>query len=104
MGDELAPNDEDNNDTDKSLDTEDEETKGNKLKTRKQRRKELKLKMKERRKNYDKREKLRVQNVYKIKTLNKERKAKKELKKSMPASITGHKYEEQDPDLKLSEE
>jgi len=32
------------------------------------------------------------------------RKDKKELKKSLPASITGHKYEEQDLDLKLSEE
>merc|ERR1712018_408255 len=110
-------------DKDKDIDNEsseaiDDETKGNKLKTRKQRKKELKLKMKERRKNYDKREKMRVQNVYKIKTLNKEikaeeeriaqniakRKVKKELKKSMPASITNHKYEEQDPDLKLSEE
>jgi len=116
---ELAPNTDVDNDTDsKTPETEDEETKGNKLKTRKQRRKELKLKMKEKRKNYEKREKARVQNVYKIKTLNKEikaeeekiaqnmakRKDKKELKKSLPASITGHKYEEQDLDLKLSEE
>ena len=113
----LAPNTDVDNDTDsKTPETEDEETKGNKLKTRKQRRKELKLKMKEKRKNYEKREKARVQNVYKIKTLNKEikaeeekiaqnmakRKDKKELKKSLPASITGHKYEEQDLDLKVS--
>jgi len=74
--------------------------------------------MKEKRKKFDKREKLRVQDVFKIKTLNKEIKAEeqkiaqnmakrkelKEIKKNMPADITGHKFEEQDIDIKLTEE
>lgn len=118
---ESAANEEE--DKDKDIDNEsseaiDDESKSNKLKTRKQRKKELKLKMKEKRKKFDKREKLRVQDVFKIKTLNKEIKAEeqkiaqnmakrkelKETKKNMPADITGHKFEEQDIDIKLTEE
>ena len=116
---ESAANEEE--DKDKDIDNEsseaiDDESKSNKLKTRKQRKKELKLKMKEKRKKFDKREKLRVQDVFKIKTLNKEIKAEeqkiaqnmakrkelKEIKKNMPADITGHKFEEQDIDIKVS--
>merc|ERR1712038_1946351 len=92
--------------------------KSSKLKTMKQRRKALKLLMKTKRKKYDKREKMRILDIYKIKTLTKEikaeeeqiaqnmakRKEQKEIKKNMPAAITGHKYEEQDIDLKLSDE
>ena len=116
---ESAANEEDDNDKDvdnESSETIDDESKSNKLKTRKQRRKELKLKMKEKRKKFDKLEKLRVQDVFKIKTLSKEIKAEeqkiaqnmakrkelKETKKNMPADITGHKFEEQDIDLKVS--
>merc|ERR1712126_326294 len=77
---ESAANEEEDND--KDVDNESSETidesKSNKLKTRKQRRKELKLKMKEKRKKFDKREKLRVQDVFKIKTLNKEIKAEEQ--------------------------
>ena len=116
---ELNPTDEDDNDEDKdneSPEAVDEDSKSNKLKTMKKRRKALKLLMKEKRKNYDKREKMRILDVYKIKTLTKEikaeeeqiaqnmakRKEQKETKKNMPAAITGHKYEEQDIDLKVS--
>merc|ERR1719322_294167 len=118
---ELNPiNEEDNNEDkdDESPEAVDDDLKSNKLKTMKQRRRALKLLMKEKRKNYDKREKMRILDVYKIKTLTKEikaeeeqiaqnmakRKEQKETKKNMPAAITGHKYEEQDIDLKLSEE
>ena len=87
----------------------------NKPKTRKQRKKELKLKMEEKRKEYGKRKKMKVHDVYKIKTMNKEinaeekkiarkmakRNEQKEIKKSLPASLTGHKFEEQDLDLKV---
>merc|ERR1711994_538766 len=120
MGKELNPNEEDDNNEDKDDESPEtvDDSKSNKLKTMKQRRKALKLLMKEKRKNYDKREKMRILDVYKIKTLTKEikaeeeqiaqnmakRKEQRETKKNMPAAITGHKYEEQDIDLKLSEE
>merc|ERR1719510_2538321 len=95
-----------------------DQLKMNKLKTRKQRKKELKLKMEEKRKEYSKRKKMKVLDIYRIKTMNKEinaeqkkiaeniakRQEQKEIKKSLPASLTGHKFEEQDLDLKLSEE
>ena len=115
---ELNPNEEDDNNEDKDDESPEtvDDSKSNKLKTMKQRRKALKLLMKEKRKNYDKREKMRILDVYKIKTLTKEikaeeeqiaqnmakRKEQKETKKNMPAAITGHKYEEQDIDLKVS--
>ena len=93
-----------------------DQLKMNKLKTRKQRKKELKLKMEEKRKEYGKRKKMKVLDVYRIKTMNKEitaeekkiagkiakRKEQKEIKKSLPASTTWHKFEEQDLDLKVS--
>lgn len=61
---------------------------------------------------------MKVQDVYRIKSMNKEivaeektiaqrmakRAEQKEAKKSLPAHLTGHKYEEQDMDLKLSDE
>ena len=92
-----------------------DQSKMNKPKTRKQRKKELKLKMEEKRKEYGKRKKMKVHDVYKIKTMNKEinaeekkiarkmakRNEQKEIKKSLPASLTGHKFEEQDLDLKV---
>jgi nucleolar protein 53 len=95
-----------------------EQLKLNKLKTRKQRKKALRVKMEEKRKKFGKREKMKVQDVYKLKTMNKEivaeenriaqkieqRQKKKKMKRSLPDSITGHKFEEPDVDLKLSEE
>ena len=90
-------------------------SKVNKLKTKKQRRKELKLKMEMKRMKHGKREKMKVLDVFKMKTMNKEikaeekktaqnvakRKEQKELKKNLPAHLTGHKFEEQDLDLKV---
>merc|ERR1719510_633215 len=95
-----------------------DQLKMNKLKTRKQRKKELKLKMEEKRKEYGKRKKMKVLDVFRVKTMNKEiaaeqkkiaeniakRQRKKEIKKGLPDAITGHKFEEQDLDLKLSEQ
>merc|ERR550519_1114676 len=74
--------------------------------------------MEEKRKEYGKRKKMKVQDVFRVKTMNKEiaaeqkkiaeniakRQRKKEIKKGLPDAITGHKFEEQDLDLKLSEE
>ena len=94
---------------------DEENSKINKPKTRKQRRKELKLKVTEKRAIYGKKEKMKVQEVYRIKSMNKEiiaeektiaermakRAEQKEMKKSLPADITGHKFEEQDMDLKV---
>ena len=88
----------------------------NKLKTKKQRRKELKLKREDRKIKKDKQEKLKEQDVFKIKSMNKEisaeekrisqniakRNERKEIKKGLPDSITGYKFEEQDLDLKVS--
>lgn len=99
-------------------DIDEEPTKVNKLKTKKQRRDALKLKMEKKRMIHGKREKMKVLDVFKTKTMNKEikaeekktvqkvakRKEQKVLKKSMPAYLTGHKFEEQDLDLKLSDE
>ena len=92
-----------------------DELKTNKPKTRKQRKKELKLKMEEKRKEYGKRKKMKVLDVFRVKTMNKEisaeqkkiaeniakRQKKKEIKRGLPAAITGHKFEEQDLDLKV---
>jgi len=90
----------------------------NKLKTKKQRRKELKLKREDRKIKKDKQEKLKEQDVFRLKSMNKEisaeekrisqniakRNERKEIKKGLPDSITGYKFEEQDLDLKLSDE
>lgn len=95
-----------------------DQLKMNKPKTKKQRRDALKLIREVKRKEYGKRKKMEVLDVYRVKTMTKEMKAEekkiahnmakrneqKEMKKSLPAHLTGHKFEEQDLDLKLSEE
>ena len=95
---------------------EDDQTKINKPKTKKQRRKEQKLRMAERKAKTSKKEKMSLQDVYRMKSINKEiiaseklisqrmakRAEQKELKKSLPLNLTGYKFEEQEKDIKVS--
>ena len=93
----------------------DEQCKLNKLKTRKQRRKELKLKISEKKLEATKKEKIKTQDVFRIKSMRKEiiaeeraindrmvkRAEQKEAKKFFPLKLSAHKFEEPELDIKV---